>query len=125
MFLKKVLNQPNIVGTVMIALLLGAGFVYAFAFDGFNVETVPGGKVEAWLAQAYACNYDCSYELCPAKEKNTGNCNNCSKKKFCKSCYKTHKCKDSGGCPYLVNASGGCSNYSSQKKCPKSCSDTH
>ncbi len=38
MFLKKVLNQPNIVGTVMIALLLGAGFVYAFAFDGFNYE---------------------------------------------------------------------------------------
>ena len=109
----------------MIALLLGAGFVYAFAFDGFHIETVPSAEVETWLAQAYACNYDCSYELCPAKEKNTGNCNNCSKKKFCKSCYTTHKCKDSGGCPYIVNASGGCSNYSSQRKCPKSCKDTH
>ena len=51
MFMKKVLNQPNLVGIVMIALLLGAGFVYAFAFDGFNVETVPGAEVDAWLAQ--------------------------------------------------------------------------
>ncbi len=52
MFLKKVLNQPNLVGTVMIALLVCSGFVYAFAFDGFNVETATGGEVEAWLAQA-------------------------------------------------------------------------
>ena len=52
MFLKKVLNQPNLVGTVMIVLLFGAGFVYAFAFDGFNVETATGGEVEAWLAAA-------------------------------------------------------------------------
>ncbi len=52
MFLKKVLNQPNLVGTVMIALLIGSGFVYTFAFDGFNLETVTGGEVEAWLAAA-------------------------------------------------------------------------
>ena len=52
MYLKKVLNQPNLVGTVMIALLFGAGLVYAFAFDGFNVETTTGGEVEAWLAAA-------------------------------------------------------------------------
>ena len=52
MFLKKVLNQPNLVGTVMIALMVCGGFVYAFAFDGFNVETATGGEVEAWLAQA-------------------------------------------------------------------------
>ena len=52
MYLKKVLNQPNLVGTMMIALLFGAGLVYAFASDGFNVETVTGGEVEAWLAAA-------------------------------------------------------------------------
>ena len=52
MFLKKVLNQPNVVGTVMIALLFCAGFVYAFTFNGFNVETIPGSEVEAWLASA-------------------------------------------------------------------------
>ena len=52
MYLKKVLNQPNLVGTMMIALLFGAGFVYAFAFDGFNVETATGGKIEAWLAES-------------------------------------------------------------------------
>ncbi len=52
MFLKKVLNQPNLVGTVMIVLLFGAGFVYAFAFDGFNVQTATDGEVEAWLAAA-------------------------------------------------------------------------
>ena len=52
MFLKKVLNQPNVVGTLMIALLFGAGFVYAFAIDGFNVQTVTDGEVEAWLTAA-------------------------------------------------------------------------
>ena len=90
MFLKKVLNQPNVVGTVMIALLFGAGFVYAFAFDGFNVETVPGSEVDAWLAAAggvssggdYTCNSDAckgngnagdQYSGCPARS-NQGNC---------------------------------------------------
>ena len=52
MFLKKALNQPNLVGTVMIALMVCGGFVYAFAFDGFNVETATQGDVEAWLAVA-------------------------------------------------------------------------
>ena len=58
MYLKKVLNQPNLVGTMMIALLFGAGLVYAFASDGFNVETVTGGEVEAWLAAAGGGSYD-------------------------------------------------------------------
>ncbi len=52
MFLSKVLHKPNWVGVIMITLLFGAGFIYAFAFDGFNIETVPGGEVEAWLASA-------------------------------------------------------------------------
>ncbi len=41
-----------LVGTVLIALMVFSGFVYAFAFDGFNVETTTGGEVEAWLAAA-------------------------------------------------------------------------
>ena len=52
MFLKKFLNQPNVVGSVLIALMVCSGFVYAFAFDGFNVETATQGDVEAWLAAA-------------------------------------------------------------------------
>ena len=67
MFLKKVLNQPNLAGTVMIALLVSAGFVYAFAFDGFNIETVTGGEVDAWLAQkggSSASNYTCNSDAC-------------------------------------------------------------
>ena len=36
----------------MIAMMVCGGFVYAFAFDGFNVETATGGEVEAWLAEA-------------------------------------------------------------------------
>ena len=67
MFLKKVLNQPNLVGTVMIALLVCSGFVYAFAFDGFNVETATGGEVEAWLAEASAeSSYGTTPEDCVA-----------------------------------------------------------
>lgn len=52
MFLSKVLYKPNLVGVIMITLLFGAGFIYAFAFDGFNIEKVTGSEVEAWLAAA-------------------------------------------------------------------------
>ena len=52
MFLSKVLHKPNLVGVIMIVLLFGAGFIYAFAFDGFNIEKVTGGEVEAWLTSA-------------------------------------------------------------------------
>ena len=50
MFLSKVLHKPNLVGVIMITLLFGAGFIYAFAFDGFNIEKVTGSEVEVWLA---------------------------------------------------------------------------
>ena len=106
MFLKKVLNQPNIVGTVMIALLLGAGFVYAFAFDGFNVETVPGSEVDALLAQEGGGNYGgydpdpcdcmsaymtydgCSSDVCESDEDCDGKA----------SCSDDCAQKDNGGC---------------------------
>ena len=79
MFLKKVLNQPNLVGTVMIALLVCSGFVYAFAFDGFNIETATGGEVEAWLAQAGDNNYGGGGEACACDTSNDGRkrCDNC------------------------------------------------
>ena len=101
MFLKKVLNQPNLVGTVMIALLIGSGFVYAFAFDGFNVETATGSEVEAWLVQAGGCSQyttppeDCVPQFndyCTFTDTN-GNVSTCSKmcvnmkqKKRCRYC---------------------------------------
>ncbi len=71
MYLKKVLNQPNLVGTVMIALLLGAGFVYAFAFDGFNMETVPGAEVDAWLAQEGGGDYGGDNDDTPEDDDDT------------------------------------------------------
>ena len=52
MFLKKVLNQPNLVGSMLITLMVCGGFVYAVGFDGFNVETATGDEVEAWLEAA-------------------------------------------------------------------------
>ena len=140
MYLKKVLNQPNLVGTVLIALMVCSGFVYAFAFDGFNVETVTGGEVEAWLAKAgassssspsYTCNNDdCKatngnkdemWANCPArKKKNKENCTGCSKiTSYCSTnpmCDKSHhgKCRDKAGCPYAPQR-GGCSNAKNSK----------
>ena len=88
MYLEKVLNHPNVVGIVMIALLFCAGFVYAFAFDGFHVETVTGGEVESWLAQAGGgyCNFNCGHTKCPGDAGKK--CKKCqSKKRFrCKNC---------------------------------------
>ena len=36
--LKIVLNQPKLVGTVLIVLMVCSDFVYAFAFEEFNYE---------------------------------------------------------------------------------------
>ena len=47
MSLKKVLNQPNLVGTMLITLMVCGGFVYGVAFGGFNVETATGDEVGA------------------------------------------------------------------------------
>jgi hypothetical protein len=90
MYLKKVLNQPNLVGTVMIALMVCSGFVYAFAFDGFNVETATGGEVEEWLEHAsggasgggFKCT--CGRARCPIQT-----CSGCGQyncKSFCGQC---------------------------------------
>ena len=37
--LKNFLNQPNVIGRLMIVLLFAGGVVFAGAFDGFVVET--------------------------------------------------------------------------------------
>ena len=122
MFLKKVLNQPNLVGTVMIALMVCGGFVYAFAFDGFNVETATGGEVEAWLAaagdgsgsgsQTYACI--CSYKK-PGLCKTCGSSTNPKHKPCggqsadgCQSkCRENNRCTTKGRCIREVCSNGG------------------
>ena len=78
MFLKKFLNQPNLVGSMLIALMVCGGFVYAVGFDGFNVQTATGDEVEAWLAAASggtsggnSCS--CGFENCPGS-----NCSDCT-----------------------------------------------
>ena len=146
MYFKKVLNQPNLVGTMLIALMVCAGFVYAFAFDGFNIETVPGAEVEAWLAQAngggsgnsYTCNSDAckgngnaahQYSECPAR-KGISNCRSCSRvTNYCKTgCPHGHsKCDEKHGCPQANKKYGGCSNARNSKTnktqttCPTGC----
>ena len=98
--MKKVLNQPNLVGAMMIALLVGAGFVYAFAFDGFNVETVPGAEVEAWIAQADGGNYGggegegdwaCTCDNFDDKRKR---CDGCTEEDNCNNKTKQYPCSN-------------------------------
>ena len=120
MFLKKVLNQPNLVGTMLITLMVCAGFVYAFAFDGFNVEVVTGGEVEAWLAAASgggsgnSCS--CGFAKCPALKGNScSNCTNITSK--CKS-----QCTIGGGtcsCPDMCSNVGPytCKRSNKTKSC--------
>ena len=114
MYFEKVLNHPNVVGLVMIALLFCAGFVYAFAFDGFHVETVSSAEVDAWLAaasgvsnsgnpQTYRCK--CSYRskgLCDCKSSTKPNNKPCGGKKAdgCQSSCRqdNHGCTNQGGC---------------------------
>ena len=48
----------------MIVLLFGAGFVYAFAFDGFNVETVPSAEVETLSRIGPNYGKNCTNDSC-------------------------------------------------------------
>ena len=52
MYLKKFLNQPNAVGSVLIALLFSAGILFAFGFGGFNVQSVGEDGVNSLFQMA-------------------------------------------------------------------------
>ncbi len=138
MYLKKVLNQPNLVGTVLIALMVCSGFVYAFAFDGFNVETVTGGEVEEWLDKASGkenYNKNCTNNACVQSWAGcTGsatnpctNCthqsNNCAMKKGKSKCKHTHPGCGTSSDPKCPFNSGGSNKYCSSggNSCPSNC----
>ena len=130
MYLKKVLNQPNLVGTVMIVLLFGAGFVYAFAFDGFNVETATQGDVEAWLAAAGGGNNDYDDpDPCDCMTARMNDADDCSTD-LCDTNDSDYPCGDdiaycSKDCPH--KGEGGCSTCGGDWKCGNTgslCEDT-
>lgn len=114
----------------MIALLFGAGFVYAFALDGFNVETVPSTEVDAWLAVGNNYGKDCdndgcvqSWAGCPGNgctgcDKISSNCTQGPGKKACGHSH--DKCGNTGHCPFN---SGGGTGYCSKggTTCPPGC----
>ncbi len=128
MFLKKVLNQPTVVGTMMIALLFGAGFVYAFALDGFNVEIVPGGEVDAWLATAGGLSYgdngqgdcNCGNAYCHVTQDDGTVKKGCKAKKSdgsnpCKGRTRKYPCPAGADC----RRDGGGSHACTDQGCPK------
>lgn len=49
MYLQKFLNQPNVAGGVLVALLFGAGVVFAFGFGGFDVQSIGEDDVNSLL----------------------------------------------------------------------------
>ncbi|MYK22876.1 hypothetical protein F4054_11535 [Candidatus Poribacteria bacterium] len=86
--LKNFLNQPNVIGRLMIALLFVGGVVYAGAFDGFIVETEAscccGGETDAALfSSSECCDQDCP---CAAVDCDVSNCSNCTVKTCPKGC---------------------------------------
>ena len=107
----------------MIALMVCGGFVYAFAFDGFNVETATGGEVEAWLAQAGGGGSGedpppdgeapaCDCRSCPCGNKvwqRGGKKNKWGWWKPCGGQNKEMPCKPGSNCPYNSH-SGSTSN---------------
>lgn len=63
MYLKKFLNQPNAVGSVLIALLFSAGVLFAFGFGGFTVQTEDLIIVSSATCGGDSCT--CGYANCP------------------------------------------------------------
>ncbi len=128
--MKNVLNQPNLVGAMMIALLVGAGFVYAFAFDGFNVETVSGAEVEAWVAATGGGNNDYDDpDPCDCMSAHMNDADDCSTD-LCDTNDSDYPCGDvrascSNDCPH--KGEGGCSTCAGEIKCANTgslCEDT-
>ena len=97
--LKNFLNQPNIIGRLMIVLLFVGGVVYAGAFDGFVVETEAssccGGETDAPIFSSSECcdvKCTCRYDRCPRSGCSgcgtfncAVNCGTCSCLSFCKN----------------------------------------
>lgn len=95
MYVKKILHQPNVVGSVLMALLFGAGVVFAFGFDGFNVSATTEGETEALLRMSMSgcCGEEdycyCGSAVCKCESSDgcygailcedecTGNCKDC------------------------------------------------
>ena len=111
----------------MIVLMVCSGFVYAFAFDGFNIENVTGGEVDAWLAQeggeaVCTCgNTDCSAEVSvweDGEEKKVTK-HGCKSDNACGGQTKTYPCKLNQGC----RTDKGYASHSCVAKCGRQAPD--
>lgn len=111
--LKNFLNQPNIIGKLMIALLFVGGVVYAGAFDGFVVETEAssccgetntcGGGTDALVFSSSEC---CDEDPCGLCGCNIAGCSNCLDSML--SCGGDCKCGQDGGGGIGGNAADSC-----------------
>ena len=103
MYLKKFLSQPNIVGSLLIALLFSAGVVFAFGFDGFNVQTASEDNLESLLlSTASGC---CGYVppcMCSASFEDNSTCD-------CPTDTTGGRCVGTVGCASDCTASTNCS----------------
>ena len=97
--LKSVLNQPNVIGRLMIVLLFVGGVVFAGAFDGFVVETEAssccGGETDASIFSSSECcdeKCTCRYQRCPGSGCSGCGTYNCAT--FCGSCSCLSFCKN-------------------------------
>ena len=77
--LKNFLNQPNIIGRLMIVLLFVGGVVYAGAFSGFVVETEAssccGGGMDDAIFSSSSC---CDEEKCSECSCGIAGCSGCA-----------------------------------------------
>lgn len=113
MFLKKFLNQPNLIGTLFIALLIGSGVVFAFGFDGFNVQAIAksgcGDGIDTLLRLSESGN--CGDDTC--------NCTGGRGTLTCDSSCDSSQTK----CNVIDECITGCSNCDEGKAFGKPCKD--
>lgn len=95
MYLKRFVNQPNMIGSILITLLFG-GVIFTFGFGGITVQIDDLFLASSGNCGEYICG--CEYENCPRNS--------------CRDCYGIPApcrdyCGDGCTCPDF------CSNYRS------------
>ena len=128
MYLKKFLNQPNVLGSVLIALLFSAGVIFTFGFNGFNIETIAEGDAEALLRMSMSgcCggddgdddDFDCK---CLTDEAgNKVSCDICEEGNKCSGSQTPSDCTDDCAREDCgVEGIGYCDSDSAVEYCPK------
>lgn len=97
--LRLFLSKPNTVGRLFVILLIGGSIIYAFAFDGFVVDTTAscccgGGETDETLSPNLDSDSEAAAVTCTRTRGQSKKC------KLSNGAKCTHNCKNKKRCSF-------------------------